>query len=205
MCTRLEKFEAAGPPPDSPREQWVAMRLRGGRTGVRAVVCERLELTGLMQPFDAEIFYGERIGVLGANGAGKSHFLRLLGGEDVAHTGEWRLGARVVPGLFAQTHVHPDWQDQTLVELLWRGDEGRRGLDRGRAMGALRRYGLDQQGDQIFGSLSGGQQARFQILLLELSGATLAAARRADRQPRRAQRRGARGGARRSSTARCSR
>jgi ATPase subunit of ABC transporter with duplicated ATPase domains len=40
-------------------------------------------------------------------------------------------------------------------------------------MSALRRYGLGQQGDQTFGSLSGGQQARFQILLLELSGATL--------------------------------
>ena len=40
-------------------------------------------------------------------------------------------------------------------------------------MSVLRRYGLNQQGDQVFGSLSGGQQARFQILLLELSGATL--------------------------------
>ncbi|HEY8828580.1 MAG TPA: ATP-binding cassette domain-containing protein, partial [Jatrophihabitantaceae bacterium] len=30
-----------------------------------------------------------------------------------------------------------------------------------------------QQGDQTFASLSGGQQARLQILLLELSGATL--------------------------------
>ena len=40
-------------------------------------------------------------------------------------------------------------------------------------MSVLRRYGLNQQGDQPFGSLSGGQQARFQILLLELSGATL--------------------------------
>jgi ATPase subunit of ABC transporter with duplicated ATPase domains len=37
----------------------------------------------------------------------------------------------------------------------------------------LRRYALDQQGDQPFGVLSGGQQARFQILLLEVSGATL--------------------------------
>jgi ATPase subunit of ABC transporter with duplicated ATPase domains len=40
-------------------------------------------------------------------------------------------------------------------------------------MSALRRYGLGEQGDQRFGTLSGGQQARFQILLLEASGATL--------------------------------
>jgi ATPase subunit of ABC transporter with duplicated ATPase domains len=171
--TRLARFEAEGPPPDKPEEQQVTMRLRGGRTGVRAVTCEQLELTGLMQPFGAEIFYGERVAVLGANGAGKSHFLRLLGGEPIAHTGSWRLGARVVPGLFAQTHAHPEWHDATLVELLWAGEGGRSGIDRGRAMGALRRYALNQQGDQTFGSLSGGQQARLQILLLELSGATL--------------------------------
>ena len=60
------------------------MRLKGGRTGKRAVVCEDLELTGLMKPFDLEVWYGERVAVLGSNGSGKSHFLRLLaaGGSD---------------------------------------------------------------------------------------------------------------------------
>jgi ATPase subunit of ABC transporter with duplicated ATPase domains len=171
--TRLARFEAEGPPPERPPEQQVSMRLRGGRTGVRAVMAEQLELTGLMRPFDLEVWYGDRVAVLGANGAGKSHFLRLLAGQDVAHTGGWRLGARVVPGSFAQTHAHPDWLDRTLVDLLWHGEPGRPGVDRGRAMAALRRYGLAASGDQTFGTLSGGQQARFQVLLLELSGATL--------------------------------
>jgi ATPase subunit of ABC transporter with duplicated ATPase domains len=173
QARRLERFEQAGPPPDRPVDHKVTMRLRGGRTGVRAVTCAGLELTGLMRPFDTEIFYSERIGVLGSNGAGKSHFLRLLDGEPVAHTGTWRLGARVVPGRFAQTHAHPDWHDRTLVDLLWTGADDRPSLARGRAMSVLRRYALDQQGDQPFGVLSGGQQARFQILLLEVSGATL--------------------------------
>jgi ATPase subunit of ABC transporter with duplicated ATPase domains len=173
QARRLERYEEAGPPPDRPEQQQVAMRLKGGRTGVRAVTCETLELTGLMQPFDIEVYYGERLAVLGANGAGKSHFLRLLGGEDIAVTGKWKLGARVVPGLFVQTHAHTEWWPRTLVDLLWEGEGARRGMDRGRAMGALRRYELNQQGDQTFGSLSGGQQARFQILLLELGGATL--------------------------------
>jgi ATPase subunit of ABC transporter with duplicated ATPase domains len=173
MQTRLAKFEAAGPPPDRPPEQKVAMRLRGGRTGVRAVTVDQLELTGLMKPFDTEIFYGDRVGVLGANGAGKSHFLRLLAGQPVTHTGECRLGARVVPGFFAQTHAHPEWQDRTPVDLLWHGEPGRSGVDRGRAMAALRRYGLADSGEQPFRTMSGGQQARFQILLLELSGSTL--------------------------------
>ncbi len=171
--TRLAKFEAEGAPPDKPVEQRVSMRLRGGRTGVRAVICEGLELTGLASPLTTELYYGERVGILGANGAGKSHLLRLLGGDPVAHTGSWRLGARVDPGLFAQTHSHPEWSGRTLVELLWDGAAERSGVDRGRAMSVLRRYGLKDHGDQRFGTLSGGQQARFQILLLELSGATL--------------------------------
>ncbi len=38
---------------------------------------------------------------------------------------------------------------------------------------ALRRYELSGQADQTFDSLSGGQQARLQILQLELGGSTL--------------------------------
>ena len=177
-CTRLAKFEEAGPPEERPREQNVRMRLKGGRTGVRAVTCQELELTGLMRPFDLEVFYGERVAVLGSNGSGKSHFLRLLASWDprtgteqatVAHTGGWKLGARVVPGHFAQTHDHPEFVGRTLIELLWE----QHSLQLGGAKSALRRYELDRQGEQRFETLSGGQQARFQILLLELSGVTL--------------------------------
>ncbi|MEV0278384.1 ATP-binding cassette domain-containing protein [Streptomyces sp. NPDC050610] len=166
--TRLRKFEEAGPPPEPPREQDITMRLKGGRTGVRAVTCRQLELTGLMKPFDLEVFYGERVAVLGSNGSGKSHFLRLLAGDEVAHTGEWKLGARVVAGHFAQTHAHPELEGRTLLDILWT----EHARDKGQAMSALRRYELEKQGEQRFERLSGGQQARFQILLLELSGTT---------------------------------
>ncbi|MEU0370442.1 ATP-binding cassette domain-containing protein [Streptomyces sp. NPDC006283] len=168
MQTRFKKFEEAGPPPEPPREQDITMRLKGGRTGVRALTCTDLELTGLMKPFSLEIFYGERVAVLGSNGSGKSHFLRLLAGDTVAHTGQWKLGARVVPGHFAQTHAHPELLGRTLVDILWT----EHAKDRGGAMSVLRRYELERQGDQPFEKLSGGQQARFQILLLELEGTT---------------------------------
>ncbi|MFJ4035374.1 MULTISPECIES: ABC-F family ATP-binding cassette domain-containing protein [Streptomyces] len=166
--TRLRKFEEAGPPPEPPKEQDIRMRLRGGRTGVRAITCEALELTGLMKPFDLEVFYGERVAVLGSNGSGKSHFLRLLAGTDIAHTGLWKLGARVVPGHFAQTHAHPELVGRTLLDILW----SEHSHARGPAMSILRRYGLDRQAEQNFERLSGGQQARLQILLLELAGTT---------------------------------
>jgi len=188
--TRLRRFVEAGPPEAVPVQQNVTMRLRGGRTAKRAVISSGLELTGLMEPFDLEIWYGERVAVLGSNGSGKSHFLRLLaaGGSDadlehrpvgdvvpatVAHTGSVRLGSRVRPGWFAQTHEHPSLLGRTLLEVLHRGDEHRTGKPREEAARALDRYELARSSEQTFETLSGGQQARFQILLLELSGATL--------------------------------
>ncbi|GAB3478601.1 ATP-binding cassette domain-containing protein [Amycolatopsis cihanbeyliensis] len=172
--TRLRKFEEEGAPPLPPREQQVKPRLRGGRTAVRAITCERLELAGLMAPFDLEVFFGDRVCVLGSNGSGKSHFLRLLdGGAEVPHTGRYRLGSRVLPGLFAQTHQHPEWAGRSLLDILGRGEGTRQGMERGAATAALSRYGLAAAAEQRFELLSGGQQARFQVLLLELSGATL--------------------------------
>ena len=91
----------------------------------------------------------------------------------VAHTGRARLGARVRPGWFAQTHEHPELVGRTLLDILWRGDDHRDGLGREQASRALDRYELAHAAEQTFDSLSGGQQARLQILLLELSGATL--------------------------------
>ena len=182
--TRLERFRAEGLPEAAPVPEKVAMRLTGGRTAKRAITCERLELTGLMQPFSTEVWFGDRVAVLGGNGSGKSHFLRLLrqvdesqaaadSGERVAFSGAVRLGSRVRTAWFDQTHEHPDFTGRTLLEILAAGSPDFTGMDRGAASAVLNRYGLVKTAEQRFESLSGGQQARFQILLLELEGATL--------------------------------
>jgi ATPase subunit of ABC transporter with duplicated ATPase domains len=167
--SRLRLYLEKNEQPVTVREQRINMRLGGARTGKRAVIIERLELDGLTDEFDLEVWFGERVAVVGPNGVGKSHFLRLLAGdESVGHRGGLRLGAGVVPGLFHQTHDHPEWTGRTLLEILHDHD-----VVRGPAMGMLRRYELNGCAEQPFHTLSGGQQARFQILLLERSGATL--------------------------------
>jgi ATPase subunit of ABC transporter with duplicated ATPase domains len=115
------------------------------------------------------VHQGERVGVLGPNGTGKSHLLRLLAGDDeVLHEGTWRLGARVVAGLFHQTDDVPEHRGRTLLSIM--GDHD---LNEEASMRALARYGLGQAARRPVETLSGGQRARLQVLALELSGVNL--------------------------------
>jgi ATPase subunit of ABC transporter with duplicated ATPase domains len=165
---RLERFEARNAPPLRPDVQDVRMRIGGGRTGKVALRIHRLAIGDIVRPFDTEIWFGERVGVIGPNGSGKSFFLRLLSGEPVAHQGEWRLGARVHPALFAQLHERPDIGNLPIVDVL-----RAKGLSMTQAMSALRRYELDVAARNPFEVLSGGQQARVQLLLMEIDSPTM--------------------------------
>ena len=76
--TRLRKFVEKGPPTGQPREQQVRCGSPAAAPASAPWSARLLELVGLMKPFDLEVWYGERVAVLGSNGSGKSHFLRLL-------------------------------------------------------------------------------------------------------------------------------
>jgi ATPase subunit of ABC transporter with duplicated ATPase domains len=165
--TRIDRFERTVPT-ERVRDESIAIRLEGNRTGTRVVTCEALELHGLTDRFDLEVVFGDRVAVLGPNGTGKSHFLRLLAGEPIEHSGAARLGARVEPGYFSQTHDLPELRGVPVLDVVMKA-----GNDRNRAMATLRRYGLQGSATQPFETLSGGQQARVQILVLELAGANL--------------------------------
>lgn len=165
---KLARLEARETPPLKPDVQDVRMQLDGGRTGKVVFRARSLGIADIVAPFDAEVRFGERVGVIGPNGSGKSHFLRLLAGEDLPHEGEWMLGARVEPGLFSQLHERPDIGDLPIEEVL-----RKKGLDRTQAMSSLRRYELDRSSTSPFELLSGGQQARFQILLMEIDSPTM--------------------------------
>lgn len=165
---KLTRFEERETPTERPKEQDVRIRSSGGRTGKMALRLTGFRIPGLLDPFDAEVSFGERIGVIGPNGTGKTHFLRLLAGEDVAHEGEWRLGVRVEPGLFRQLHDRADLKGVPIVEVLQK-----RGMSVSEAMAMLNRYELSHVGRDAFELLSGGQQARFQLLLMEVESPTM--------------------------------
>jgi ATPase subunit of ABC transporter with duplicated ATPase domains len=166
--TKLKRFETEHAPRQKTREQNLDMKLKGGRTGKIAFRAKGLAIPGIFDAFDAELYYAERIGVVGPNGSGKTHFLKLLSGIEVPHTGDWKLGARVDPSLFSQTHDRSELVGRTAREIMTA-----EGFDRGGAMSGLKRYELTASSETPFELLSGGQQARLQILLMEHASPTM--------------------------------
>ena len=167
------------------------MRLRGGRTGKRAVICENLELTGLMRPFDPEIWYGERVAVLGSNGSGSRRSCGCSAGRTSRTAGSARLGARVVPGP-VRSDPRPARPGRTAApeEILMT----EHALLRNEAMAALARYELPVARGSRLRTLSGRPAGTAADPAAGAGGLDAAAARRANRQPRPGQRRGAAGG-----------
>ena len=113
------------------------------------------------------IRHGERVGLIGANGAGKSVFLRLVLGKEEPTLGEIKIGPSVKVGYYAQEHETLDFNQTVIDTVRLFGN-----MSEGRAVSFLTRYLFNyQQSTQRIGSLSGGERSRLQLALLVLSGA----------------------------------
>jgi ATP-binding cassette subfamily F protein 3 len=113
------------------------------------------------------IRHGERVGLIGANGAGKSVLLRLILGKEEPTHGEIKIGPSVKVGYYAQEHDTLDFH-QTLIEAVRMAGN----MSESNAVSFLIRYLFSyQQATQRIGSLSGGERSRLQLALLVLSGA----------------------------------
>jgi ATPase subunit of ABC transporter with duplicated ATPase domains len=166
--SRWKRFVAAGPPPPPAPEQKVTMRLAGADSARRVVRLAQVEIPGLIAPFSDEVHFGERLGLVGPNGSGKTHLLTLLSGGPVNHRGTVTLGNRTSVGLFTQVSARPDFTGREVLAIV----RTRLGEEQ-KAMAALARYGLQRTARQQFDTLSGGQKARLEILCLELEGHNL--------------------------------
>ena len=163
--TRWEKFVKAGPPPPPVADQQIYVRFQGADSARRVVKFESVAVNDLFMPFSDEVHFGERIGLIGPNGTGKTHLLNALFGKTEALTGTITFGPRTSVGMFTQINDRPEFKGRECIEIV-----RDKLTDEQKAMGALARYGLRNNARQEFQTLSGGQKARLEILSLELAG-----------------------------------
>ena len=147
------------------------MRLSGWRGSNKV-----LELAGISKSFGAKrvlsnlnetIWHGERVGLIGANGAGKSVLLRMVLGQEQPDAGEIKIGPSISIGHYAQEHETLDF-NQTVVDAVRYAGE----MSESRATAFLLHYLFTyKQVSQKIGELSGGERSRLQLALVVLSGA----------------------------------
>ncbi len=133
---------------------------------------EVLALKGLTKGFDGRTLFeginlrmegGERIGLIGDNGTGKSTLLKMIVGEENPDAGRIRQGPQVRPAYLPQiVHFdHPEWS--ILDNML----AAKRGLSPQSARNRLAAY--DFRGEDVFkpvSVLSGGEQSRLRLCML---------------------------------------
>ena len=166
--SRWRRFADAGPPPAPVVDQHIKVRMRGGDSARRALDLRRVAIDGLVRAFSDEVHFGERVGIVGPNGGGKTHVMRVLAGDRAPDGGEVVVGPRVSIGFFTQLNARAEFGGRGVLDIV----QERTGNFE-RAMGALARYGLADAARRGTDTLSGGQKARLEILCLELEGHNL--------------------------------
>ena len=150
----------------------IALELRPhARGGERVVELAGvgIELAGrpILDDVDLTVLRGERVGVVGDNGAGKSVLLRLLAGELEPSAGERKAGPSIRFGRLAQDR-RPEDPQATPLELVRRAAP----MSEGEAVSRLMKFlfGYEQVRRPLH-TLSGGEWTRLQLLLLMIEGA----------------------------------
>jgi ATP-binding cassette subfamily F protein 3 len=166
---RLDKMDRLDKPVLERRR--MALQLAGwrGSTKVLEMRAVRKAYSGraVLDGIDLLIEHGERVGMIGKNGTGKSVLLRLLMELETPDQGEIRLGPSIKIAYYAQEHDTLDMEQTVLDAARYAGS-----LSESNAVSFLGRYLFSyKQCAQKIKELSGGERSRLQLALIVLSKA----------------------------------
>ena len=145
-------------------------QVRGGQRvfelrGVGVAFGDDVVLAGV----DLTVLHGERLGIVGENGAGKSVLTKTLVGEIEPTEGEVWLGPSIRVGYLAQDQETLD-PDLTPLDTVRRAKP----IGEGEAVSVLMKFLFDyEQVRRANRLLSGGERTRLQLLLLMLASPNL--------------------------------
>jgi len=116
-------------------------------------------------PLSTRIFKGDRIGIVGPNGCGKTTLLNLILGHLKPDTGKARIGKSIIPAFFEQERNSMEAQETPWQYLCPQGGDSITVQDTDmHVMGYLKKFLFDdKQARGRIGILSGGEKNRLQL------------------------------------------
>ena len=153
---------------DDKVELQMKMNRLGGKVAELKKVYKSYGEKVILKGFDYTFKKGERIGIVGANGAGKSTFLNMLLGLETADSGKINIGDTVVFGNFSQTGLAFK-EDMRVIEYVKNIAENFP-LANGGSLSAAQFLQLflftPEQQYTYLSKLSGGEKKRLQLLAI---------------------------------------
>lgn len=168
MLDRMDRIEK----PIFERER-MGLQLDGWRGSAKVLEITNLDKvyddTPILLDLDLLIWRGERVGLIGQNGTGKSVLLRCILGQETPTSGTITIGPSIRVAYYAQQHETLD-PDRTLIEEIWET----KSMSEHAAVNFLRRFLFPYQRtrDRVR-TLSGGERSRLQLAKLMLTDANL--------------------------------
>jgi len=121
----------------------------------------------VLKNIDLLLRYGDRAGIIGPNGVGKSLLMRLILGDLEPDNGTIYIGPSIETGYYAQEFETLD-PGLSLLDTICKAGN----FPENRGVAFLKKFLFTyEQRDTPVGDLSGGERARLQIALITLSGA----------------------------------
>jgi ATP-binding cassette subfamily F protein 3 len=115
----------------------------------------------ILQPFDFEIFKGDRIAIVGVNGAGKTTFSKIVAGVEKHTGGHLELGHKVAIGYYSQDHADSLDGNLTVFQTIEKSAKKMSESEMRTLLGCFL-----FKGDDVFKSvkvLSGGERGRLAL------------------------------------------
>lgn len=118
----------------------------------------------LFHDFNDTIYKGEKVGLIGGNGVGKSTILKIIMGQLQPTAGTIRLGSRVKVAYYDQEHRQLNPENKIIDEIVYQYDVT---LNEARDLLAQVLF-FGEEVEKYIGDLSGGEKARVALLKIIL-------------------------------------
>lgn len=128
-------------------------------------LAKKYETKEIFKNVSFEVYRGERIGILGKNGVGKSTLLKIIAGNEIYNSGEILFGKDVEMGYYDQQHENLSYTSSVIDEIR---DRFPMYEEQARTIAGQFLFTEDDVFKEI-GKLSGGERARVTFIKLMLA------------------------------------